>query len=131
MPFITSATSTVTSNNNKPIILLVDDEKDILALFCECLEAWGYQSISFNNPVEALKYIDNHISSCSLIITDYKMPEMNGIDFIKKIREKQTSEFQLKILLISAFMTNDLYIQNASNNLKIDKIIEKLYVWKF
>jgi response regulator RpfG family c-di-GMP phosphodiesterase len=75
-----------------------------------------------------LNYIDNNdISNCPslLVITDYKMPEMNGIDFIKKIREKQTSNFQVKIMLISAFMTSDLHIQNTLNDLKVDKIIEK------
>jgi CheY-like chemotaxis protein len=117
------------TNNNKKIILLVDDEKDILNLFCECLQAWGYQTISFDNPNEALNYVDKNISNCSLIITDYKMPEMNGIDFIKKVRENyinnDNGSFSLKIMLISAFMKNDLHFQNTLNSLKIDKIIEK------
>ncbi|HEX5185912.1 MAG TPA: response regulator [Nitrososphaeraceae archaeon] len=62
---------------------MVDDEQDILNLFNECLQIWGYQTISFDNPIDALNYIDNNgISNCSLIITDYKMPQMNGIDFL-------------------------------------------------
>jgi CheY-like chemotaxis protein len=132
LSFIKSTTSTaITSNNNnkKPTVLVVDDEKDILNLFCECLEAWGYQSVSFNNPVDALNYIDNNdiSNNCPslLVITDYKMPQMNGIVFIKKIREKQMSNFQVKIMLISASMTSDLPIQNTLNDLKVDKIIEK------
>jgi CheY-like chemotaxis protein len=108
---------------------LVDDEKDILHLFNECLQKWGYQTISFDNPFEALNYVENNdnISNCSLIITDYKMPQMTGIDFIKKIREKYigSSNFQLKLMLISAFMNNDFHIHNILDNLKIDKIIEK------
>lgn len=108
----------------------MDDEKDILSLFNECLETWGYQTISFDNPLDALNYIenDNNISNFSLIITDYKMPQMNGIEFIKKIREKYSnsnSTFQLKMMLISAFMKNDLDVCDMVNNLKIDKIIEK------
>ncbi|HET9805422.1 MAG TPA: response regulator [Nitrososphaeraceae archaeon] len=96
----------------------MDDEKDILNLFCECLQNCGYQAISFDNPLEALNYIENNnnISNCSLIITDYKMPQMNGIEFIKRIREKfdnynsynSNSNSKLKIMLISAFMKNDL-----------------------
>jgi response regulator RpfG family c-di-GMP phosphodiesterase len=115
------------NTNNKKIILLVDDEKDILNLYYECLQSWGYQTISFDNPKEALNYIDKNISDYpSLIITDYKMPEMNGIDFIKQIREKySSSNFSLKIMLISAFMKNDLNVQDTVNNLNIDKIIEK------
>ena len=50
---------------------------------------------------------------------------MNGIDFIKNIRNKQKNNSQLKIILTSAFMNNALHIQDTLNNLKIDKIIEK------
>ena len=132
-----SLISSTTANIDNKVILLVDDEKDILNLFCECLQNCGYQAISFDNPLEAFNYIenDNNISNCSLIITDYKMPEMNGIEFIKRIREKfynyncynsnSNSNSQLKIMLIRAFMKNDLDSHNELNSLKIDKIIEK------
>lgn len=108
----------------------MDDEKDILHLFNEYLQNWGYQTISFDNSIDALDYLDNNISNCSLIITDYKMPQMDGIEFIKKIREKycdssSCSDLHLKMILISAFMKNDLHVQDMVNNLKIDKIIEK------
>ena len=107
----------------------MDDEKDVLNLFCEYLQNFGYQIISFDNPINALNYINNNISNCSLIITDYKMPQMSGIDFIKQIREKYSSNsnniFKIKIMLISAFTKTDLNFYNESDHLKIDKIIEK------
>ncbi len=116
----------VGSLDNKKVILLVDDEKDVLNLFYEYLHNFGYKTISFDNPLDALKYLeDNNVSNCSLIITDYKMPQMNGIDLIKRIREKYGSNLQIKIMLVSAFMKNEFYVQNTLNNLKIDKIIEK------
>jgi response regulator RpfG family c-di-GMP phosphodiesterase len=81
--------------------------------------------IPFNNPMYALKYINNNnILNCSLIITDYKMPQMSGIDLIKKIREKDTT-FKLKIILISAFIISDIMGNDISNSLRIDKVIEK------
>jgi CheY-like chemotaxis protein len=69
-----------TNNINDKKILLVDDEKDILTLYHECLEEWGFPTISFDNPINALNYIEtaNNISNCSLIITDYRIPQMNG-----------------------------------------------------
>ena len=113
------------NHNNNLSILLVDDENDILNLFCDCLQKFGYETISFNNPIDALNYIyTNNISNCSLIITDYKMPQMTGLEFIKKIREKDTT-FKLKILLISAFIKRNIMGNDASNSLRIDKIIEK------
>ena len=49
---------------------------------------------------------------------------MTGLEFIKKIREKDTT-FKLKILLISAFIKSDIMGNDDRNNLRIDKIIEK------
>ena len=89
----------------------------------------GLSNNFFDNPIDALSHIDNNIiSNFSLIITDYKMPQMNGIEFIKKIREKYSSSninFSLKLMLISAFMKSDLDDHDILNHLKIDKIIEK------
>ena len=52
------------------------------------------------------------------------MPQMSGLDFINKIREKDTL-CKIKILLISAFMKSDINVDDVLNGLKIDKIIEK------
>ena len=52
------------------------------------------------------------------------MPQMTWLEFIKKIREKDTT-FKLKILLISAFIKSDIMGNDDRNNLRIDKIIEK------
>jgi CheY-like chemotaxis protein len=115
----------INNTNHTSSILLVDDENDILNLFCDCLQKFGYETIPFNNPVDALNYINtSNISNCSLIITDYKMPQMSGIDLIKKIREKDT-DYKIKIMLISAFIKSDLNVDDILKILKIDKIIEK------
>jgi response regulator RpfG family c-di-GMP phosphodiesterase len=117
-------TSKIKNNNN--YILLVEDEKDILTLFCDYLQSAGYKIASFDNPIDALNYINNSdISNCSLVITDYKMPQMSGLDFINKIREKDT-DCKIKMVLISAFMKSHLNDDDGVvNNLKIDKVIEK------
>ena len=53
------------------------------------------------------------------------MSQMSGIDFIEKIREKDTN-CKVKIILSSAFIKTDLILKNSKiNNLSIDKIIEK------
>lgn len=53
------------------------------------------------------------------------MPQMSGLDFIEKIREKDTN-CKVKIILSSAFIRSDLILNNAKiNSLNIDKIIEK------
>ena len=52
------------------------------------------------------------------------MPQMSGLDFLNKIREKDT-DYKIKMMLISAFIKSDLNVDDILNSLKIDKIIEK------
>ena len=76
------------SNNTDNYILLVDDEKDVLALFDEYLTASGFNIISIDNPVKALEYFYENTNNCTEVITDYKMPQMSGLDFINKKRNR-------------------------------------------
>ena len=111
------------SNNNHFYILLVDDEKDILDLFSEYLLSNGFNTISFQNPLEALNYFYQNPNYCSLVIADYKMPQMSGIDLIKKIKEKDT-DCKIKTIIISAFIKDNLPYDKSYITM-IDKILEK------
>ena len=111
------------SNNTDNYILLVDDEKDVLALFDEYLTASRFNIISFDNPVKALEYFYENTNNCSLVITDYRMPQMSGLDFINKIREKDTNG-KIKTIIISAYIKDNIPY-DKSYILIIDKILEK------
>ena len=111
------------SNNNDFYILLVDDEKDILDLFSEYLTSNGFNTISFDNPIKAIKYFYQNPNNCSLVITDYKMPQMSGIDLIKKIKEKDT-DYKIKTIIISAFIKDNIPY-DKSYITTVDKILEK------
>ena len=114
------------NNNNNKYILLVDDDKDTIFTFNLYLKSIGYTIISFVNPVEALDYFNKNFADCSLVITDFSMPKMSGIDLIKKIREKDQN-YTKKIILISATIKGDIlkdYYDELSK-LKVNKILEK------
>ena len=114
------------SNNNDDdyyYILLVDDEKDILELFSEYLSSNGFNTISFQNPIEALNYFYKNINNCYLVIADYKMPQMSGLDFIKKIREKD-NDCKIKTIVISAFIKDNIPYDKSYIK-TVDKILEK------
>ena len=116
----------IENNNNNKYILLVDDDKDTIFTFDLYLKSIGYTIFSFVNPVEALDYINKNFADCSLVITDYGMPQMSGIDLIKKIREKD-EYYTKKIILISATIKGDIltdYYEELSN-LRVNKILEK------
>ena len=77
-------------------ILIVDDIRINLFLLKELLSE-EYLVTTTISPLKALEYLkQNHFD---LIISDYMMPEMNGIELLKKIKERKP---QLPVILISA-----------------------------
>ena len=98
-----------------------NDEKDILELFTEYLSSNGFNTLSFQNPLDALEYFYKNPNNCSLIITDYKMPQMKGLDLIKKIKD---TNFTIKTIVISAFITDNLPYDKSYITM-VDKILEK------
>ena len=103
----------------------MDDDKDIIYTFDIYLKSIGYSTISFVNPVEALKYFNKNFANCILVITDYGMPQMSGLDLIKKIRETDRNK-RIKTIVISATIKNNIINYNDKFlNLSVDKFLEK------
>ena len=109
------------NNNDNYYILLVDDETDILELFTEYLSSNGFNTVSFQNPLDALEYFYKNPNNCSLVITDYKMPQMTGLDLIKKIKDTNCT---IKTIVISAFIKDNLPY-DKSYITTVDRILEK------
>ena len=89
------------------------------------MKSIGYPTVSFVNPVEALNYFNKNFTNCTLVITDYAMPEMSGLDLIKNIREKDRN-YKIKTIVISATIKNNIVNYNYRFlELKVDKFLEK------
>lgn len=73
------------SIENEIEILIVDDDTFVLDYLTELLKEYGYQSISTNNPIEALKIFQSKRSV--IVLTDIKMQGISGIDLLHKIRD--------------------------------------------
>lgn len=80
--------------------MIVDDEQDILVLFHDYLQTKGFKVKTFQNPVEALTEFQFTPFSYSLIISDIRMPQMSGIEFIKKIGKINKD---VKVIFMTAF----------------------------
>lgn len=65
-------------------ILIVDDEKQIKELLSEIFSFNGYKTILASNGKEAVDILRD--KSCGLLITDLNMPDMDGIELVRKIR---------------------------------------------
>lgn len=66
-------------------VLVVDDNDLVREITSDILKIEGYSPIEKRESREAIKTLQEN--SVDLIITDYNMPEMNGIEFTRRIRE--------------------------------------------
>ncbi len=90
-------------------ILLVEDDRTILSLTKRLLVKLGYTVITAQNPIDAIKYADEHDENIDLLITDVIMPDMNGRELANTILSKYT---QMKVLFMSGY-TADIISQQG------------------
>jgi DNA-binding NtrC family response regulator len=90
-------------------ILIVDDEVEYQKVLTLILSDLGYGVASCSNGIEALEYLDNNV--VDLVLTDLKMPAMDGAELIQKIREKNE---KIDIIVITAYGS----IESAVNTIK-------------
>lgn len=70
--------------------ILIDDEESILSSYQFALEDYDFELTVFNRPAEALKYLNELASKqmkLDFIMSDYLMPEINGIEFFEEVPE--------------------------------------------
>ena len=87
-------------------VLLVDDEKDVLFTYKMILESKGHSVDAFTDPYAALQQFDKE-SNYDLLITDIKMPNLNGLELYNKIKAKDNN---IKVLFISALEASEMLV---------------------
>ena len=107
-------------SNKTQLMSVVDDEHDIMSLFSDALSEIGDASVyGFIDSTLALEHFKLHQLDYSLIISDYRMPTMDGIELLKKVKAINSS---VKTILISAFDIDDKLFEECKC---IDKILQK------
>lgn len=79
-------------------ILVVDDERSSLMLLESTLKDWGHQVTACQNALEAMVAIQNN-HQLQLLITDWEMPEMDGLQLCRWARQAQRSQYLFVIVL--------------------------------
>ena len=82
-----------------PHILIVDDNRDGLLVRRALLEEIGYEVKIAANGEEGLKIFEAH--RFDVVVTDYKMPRMNGVELIEKLRATNPNQ---RVVLLSGFV---------------------------
>lgn len=80
--------------------LVVDDSKTIRMIIRRVLTELGFEVCEAANGVEALKVLNNEKTAVCLVLADWNMPEMNGLELVKSLR--QNPEFaSTKIIMVT------------------------------
>jgi two-component system response regulator CpxR len=108
----TSSQTALTGN-----ILLVDDNRLGLSARKCVLEELGHRIVTALNAADALEHFTN--AKFDLVVTDYKMPRMDGLELIVRLREMTP---EIPVILISGFVdTLGLNEQNTGADVVIQK----------
>ena len=105
------------SNNLTGRVLLLDDNSLGLSARRSVLEELGHKVSTCSVPHDALELCAKQCFD--VVVTDYKMPKMNGIEFIGRLRKQQP---EIPVILISGF-TDTLGLNEA--NTGADVVIQK------
>jgi CheY-like chemotaxis protein len=100
-------------------IMAVDDEQEILKIIKRYLEKkQTYSVTTYTNPLQLLEEIDNY--DFDLLLVDLMMPQMNGIELLEKILEKNNKQ---NILIMSAYSAQS--VLKRCSFITMDNIIVK------
>ncbi len=93
-------------------ILIVDDEPDMLVLLSMIIKSrTPYEVITTSNPLEAMEWIKK--GGYDLVITDLKMPDVDGMEILRAIRSYDTD---IPVIIITAYGTVESAIEAMSKN---------------
>ena len=117
--------------NKDQTVLVADDSKTLRNYICTQLRKMLYTVIEVENGQQALEALNQH-PEIELLITDYNMPFMNGIELIKSIRQKRSRN---TFPIIGLSSSNDptlsaQFIKYGANDFLITPFIHEEFQWR-
>lgn len=115
--------ASIDKSSNNRIVSIVDDDIDIAVLFRDALKSiTGITVFTFTNPILALEHFESNSQSYVLVISDLRMPEMNGIELLTKMKE--SNKF-MRTILMTAFEIEDKMFNDYKQREIINSFIQK------
>jgi DNA-binding NtrC family response regulator len=108
-------------NNQSPVfVAVIDDEADLAYLFREALnQIDGVEVFSFTDPLLALEHFKANHQNYRVVISDYRMPTMTGMELLSKIKDVSPAATRI---MMSAFEIQDELFQEYKC---VDKFLQK------
>ena len=99
-------------------ILVIDDMPEIVNVVSDFLRSEHYQIFTTTNGADGIKL--NELENPDLIILDLLMPEMDGIETLKRIRQ---TDNKVKVIVLSGYINAD--VKKDTTNLGINRYLDK------
>jgi len=115
--------SSSTNRSNKSI-LVVDDESAIADIIKQSLQRQEFKVCTFTDPFAALAHFNSDPKEDyhDIVISDIRMPGMNGYEFVRKVKENDPI---VKVILMSAFEINVKEFHNLLPQISGDAFLQK------
>jgi response regulator RpfG family c-di-GMP phosphodiesterase len=123
-------------DTNKKIVSIVDNEIDITVLFEDALRTKmkDFSIVSFNEPADALDHFKKNKDRYALVISDLRMPTMDGLQLLNKVKKLNP---YVRTMLISAceFQNNPIFEKYLNEGIvntfmekpiKIDRLCQRV-----
>jgi CheY-like chemotaxis protein len=107
--------------DTRPLVFAVDDEPMLLELVSLVLEPLGYRVRTFRDPATAVRAFSLANPQPAVVITDYAMHMMNGMDLIRECRRINPEQ---KFILVSGTVDETIF---RDSPVKPDSFLAKPY----
>jgi len=110
-------------DDDPDIIMLFHEALDIIMLFHEALKSIsGITIFTFTDPILALEHFQVNEYAYVLVLSDFKMPGLNGMEFLKKIKELNSF---VRTILMTAFQIEDKVFREYTKKKIINAFLQK------
>jgi PAS domain S-box-containing protein len=101
-------------------VLLLDDEPSLTTMFRHMLRRLNYQATVTNTAAEAIQWVRENPGQFDLVVTDYTMPEMNGLEVCRQLRSVRAD---LPVILASGYVAS--LTEELLNDAGVNQLLEK------
>ena len=109
---------------NDRIVSIIDDDPSTTLFFREALKEFtGITVVDFTDPILALEHFQKYDYAYVLVISDFRMGGLDGMEFLKKIKE--SNRFVRTILITAAFRMDENLFQEYTKKKIIDGFVQK------